>query len=213
MPILYVIAGPNGAGKSSLSTTILPEGLGSFDGDKELQILQQKFTATDDAQLFSYVNDSLFAKCKEEAIKDYRDFAFETNFATAEVMDSVKQFQERGYEVNLIYIGLPSVEQAMARVDMRVQQGGHIVSREDIRNNYKSGIEYTQKFLHAFDQVLLLDNAAKVKVSLPLQVAKFRKGKLISKSKEIPDWAKKMIKERTELLPKKRRSGSKGKRI
>jgi predicted ABC-type ATPase len=213
MPELYVIAGPNGAGKSSLSSTILPEGLTSFDGDKELQILQQKFPETNDAQLFTHVNDELFPRRKEEAIKFGHDFAFEANFSSEKVIDSVAQFRLAGYTTTLIYIGLPSVNQANARVDIRVQQGGHAVSREDIFSNYYSGIEQTGKHLSSFDRVLIMENAAKAKIGLPRNLAQFRKGKLVSAAKKIPEWAEKIISQKKELLSKKRKGRDKGKKL
>jgi hypothetical protein len=67
MPVLYVIAGPNGAGKSSFSSTLLPDGLTAFDGDKELLLLQQKFPGTDTSLLAFYVNAKLFPTQKSGA--------------------------------------------------------------------------------------------------------------------------------------------------
>jgi predicted ABC-type ATPase len=213
MPDLYMIAGPNGAGKSTLSTMILPEGLFSFDGDKELQFLQQRFPETSDAQLFSYVNDELFAQRKNKAIKASRDFAFETNFTTANVMDTVRQFKEQGYVTHLIYIGLPSVDEAISRVELRVQQGGHQVSTEQIISNFENGIEQTSTYIRAFDHAILLENAMKVKAQLAVKVAMFQKGKQVSALQKLPGWAERIMRPEKKLLPKNKTKGSKGKRL
>jgi predicted ABC-type ATPase len=213
MHVLYVIAGPNGAGKSSLSVGLLPEGIRSFDGDLELQQLKNKFPDTDEAQLFSHVTDVLFPAAKEKAIKDGHPFAYETNFATEEVMNTVQAFQEKGYQTELIYIGLPSLDQSIARVKLRVLQGGHRVSLENIRRNYEEGLKNTAKYVDRFDRVIILENAMTNEVGLARNLVLYKRGKLIQQSKDLPSWAKKITERKLNLIDKKKQKSSKGRKL
>ena len=213
MPSLFVIAGPNGAGKSTFSKDLVPAALDVFDGDKELIRLQQKFPDTEPAQLLSYVNETLFPGQKALAVSEKKDFAFETNFASITVMDTVTLFKESAYDVHLIFIGLISIGHAMERVDLRVRRGGHSVSGDDIRTNYDEGLKNLKKFINDFDRVLIYDNSGKSRLSLPRLQCKLQNGKLIEKSTEISAWASRILEENNRLLKKKRISPHKGRRL
>ncbi len=208
MATLYVIAGPNGAGKSTLATAVLPEGLQSFDGDKEMKMIQAKFPSTEDSQIFSHVNEVLFPQAKLDAIKDGRDFAYETNLTTDAVVDTLQAFVRAGYQTELIFIGLPSVEQAMVRVQLRVAQGGHSVAPDLVRSNYREGLVNLAKYISRFDRAIVLENAVRRMVSLPRMVAKFQKGKMVEKAKEVPKWAEGVV--GMGLVRKKRGFGKRG---
>jgi len=213
MPTLYVIAGPNGAGKSTFSDALLPDAVHSFDGDLELKNLKTKFPDTDEAQLFSHVTDVLFPAAKEKAMRENKDFAYETNFATEEVMDTVQSFQDKGYQTELIYIGLPSTLEAIARVKQRVKHGGHFVSAENIRYNYKAGLENAGKYLDRFDRAMILENAVSNKVTVPKMLAIYQHGKLVQQAKDMPSWAKKITERKLTLISKKKKRSSKGRKL
>ena len=128
-------------------------------------------------------------------------------------MNTVQEFKDKGYETELIYIGLPSVDQALGRVRMRVDQGGHSVSQEDIRSNYIEGLENTLKHIEKFDRAVILDNAVKDKANLPKTLAKYQKGKIIQQAMDLPHWAEKIGAGKESLLPKKKKRLSKGKKL
>ena len=200
MPDLFIIAGPNGAGKSTYSALLtLPE-LSAFDGDKELLKLQQKYRDIDTAQLLEVVNGNLFIEAKEQALKNQKDFAFETNFASKDVMHTAAFFKEKGYSINLIFIGLSSSDRAIERVASRVKKGGHNVDNEQIRYNYKKGIKNLEIFFDHFDRVMIYDNTSNRKMSPPKLLYKLEKGQIIEKATTIPAWAEFHIGNRLETL-------------
>ena len=71
-------------------------------------------------------------------------FAFETTFAGKAYGPRIRFWQACGYSVKLIFLQLLSVEQALARVQLRVSQGGHAIPPEVIARRFKAG-------LHNFD--------------------------------------------------------------
>jgi len=54
-------------------------------------------------------------------------FAFETTLSGRLYARYIRQWQESGYRIKLIFLSLPDVEIAVERVKIRVAQGGHDV--------------------------------------------------------------------------------------
>ena len=95
-PQLYVFAGPNGAGKSTLSASMVSPGTPVFDGDIVFQNLKKVYTDLDESLLWANVNDVAFAKWKEKSLLSGADAAFETNFRSEEIMNTVERFTFTG---------------------------------------------------------------------------------------------------------------------
>ncbi|MBB6129408.1 zeta toxin family protein [Mucilaginibacter lappiensis] len=194
-PQLYVFAGPNGAGKSTLSASMLAPGTPVFDGDKELALLKQQFPDTDSGNLYEAVNGHVFSDWKNKAKKERIDCAFETNFRSADVMNSVKEFKDQGYEIRLIFFGLDNVEASIDRVKLRVLNGGHEVSLDNIKANYESGLKNLESYYQAFDSVHIVKgfptNEQDNKLSSYLTI---ERGQIKEQAGLLPDWVNKLIK-------------------
>jgi len=201
---LYVLCGPNGAGKSTLSESFVPPGTDVFDGDKEMSILKDQYPMTDSGTLYEAANDVIFQRRKENAIAQGNDFAFETNFRTAQVMESVKQFRDAGYETRMIFIGLPSIEASVNRVNMRVKAGGHFVDTENVNKNFTGGLENLEKFYDQFDSADIFESS--IDQNEPFKVAALmtiKDGVLVAKADKLPDWAIKIPQEIERKLQQK----------
>ena len=72
--------------------------------------------------------------------KERRNFAFETTLAGRSLVPWLARLIDDGYEVHLVYLWLPSVEMAIARVADRVRMGGHNVPEATIRRRYQAGL-------------------------------------------------------------------------
>jgi predicted ABC-type ATPase len=118
-PQLYVFAGPNGAGKSTLSASMLLPGTPIFDGDKEFALLKKEFPSTDSGDLYDAVNGHIFSDWKDKAKSQSMDCAFETNFRSSDVMNSISEFKKSGYQTRLIFFGLDGLEASIERVKLR----------------------------------------------------------------------------------------------
>ncbi len=193
MPSLYIIAGPNGAGKSTFSAGLVPSGITIFDGDKMLRELERKFPSVDVGDLMQYVRSDMFPCAKEDAIKNQRDFAFESNFAVEQIMKTVADFKKMGYQTNLFFVGLSSCRYATERVAMRVLEGGHDVSNDEIRSNYENGLHNLKRFSKDFDRVIILDNSHKSKLLPPKILYKLEKGVILEQASSMSAWAKNIL--------------------
>lgn len=54
-----------------------------------------------------------------------RNFAFETTLSGLTYATMIPTWRSAGYRVKLLFMSLASEEEAIARVAMRVRQGGH----------------------------------------------------------------------------------------
>ncbi|HEX4796432.1 MAG TPA: hypothetical protein VH370_21765 [Humisphaera sp.] len=70
-----------------------------------------------------------------------QNFAFETTLASRTFAPRIRDLRSNGYSFHLIYLWLPSADQAIARVASRVQMGGHFVPDETVRRRYIAGIQ------------------------------------------------------------------------
>jgi predicted ABC-type ATPase len=194
-PKLFVFAGPNGAGKSTLSAIMLPFGTPVFDGDKELDLLRQEFPGIDSGDLYNAVNGHIFSSWKEEVQAKRMDCAFETNFRTTDVMNTVNEFKEKGYEAQLIYFGLDNIDASIERVKLRVEMGGHNVTLENITANYNEGLKNLENHFRKFNNVLLVksfteDDQRGVKFHPYLKI---EQGQIKEQAQQIPEWANKLV--------------------
>ena len=75
-----------------------------------------------------------------QLIEDNVDFAFETTLSTKSYVSLIKNAQQRGYVVTLLFFWLNSSELAKQRVAKRVSKGGHNIPADIIERRYKRGI-------------------------------------------------------------------------
>lgn len=85
-------------------------------------------------------------------------FAFETTLATRSFAPWLKRRQREGYRVHLLFLWLPNVEMAIARVAERVRLGGHDIPEEVIRRRYVRGTHNLRRLYLPFaDSWRLID--------------------------------------------------------
>ena len=158
LPKIVIIAGPNGAGKTTFARAFLPQ----------------------EAQCPHFINADLIAAGlspfapEAAAIKAGRlmleeiaacaarreSFAFETTLAGLGYLRHIRAWKASGYHVSLFFLGLPSVDLAIARVAERVRQGGHNIPEDVIRRRFEAGRRnFERHYRAAVDAWALYDNA------------------------------------------------------
>jgi predicted ABC-type ATPase len=68
-------------------------------------------------------------------------FAFETTLATRSYASWLAELRASGYKAHVVFLWLPSADEAVGRVGERVRAGGHDVPEATIRRRYKSGLK------------------------------------------------------------------------
>ena len=172
MATLYIIAGCNGAGKTTASYSVLPD------------ILEcREFVHADEiAKGLSPFNPSsvaiqagrLMLHRIDELLLSGVSFSVETTLSTRSYLSLIRQAQEKGYTVNLIYFWLNSPELAIERVKQRVSNGGHDIPPLIVRRRYKAGLNNLFKiYMSCVDYWMLADNSNTPRV---IVADAFRKG-------------------------------------
>jgi len=132
-PHLTIIAGCNGAGKSTYSQSFT-DGTIPFDYDKQfLKNYESLFDSDIRDVMASNLTINQFTEQIEHAFQTNQSFCYETNFHENPLFWANKA-KELGYQVDLIFFCLDSIEIAEKRVYYRTKNLGHFVSVQTIKN-------------------------------------------------------------------------------
>ncbi len=98
----------------------------------------------------------------------------------------------RRYNVTLFFIGLESPALSTARVQTRVEAGGHDVPPEKLEPRYRRSLSNLRSAIAALPRVVLYDNSS---YKNPCRfIAEFQNGKLHRRGDgPVPGWASKFF--------------------
>lgn len=175
MPKVVVIAGPNGAGKSTAAPAVLRN---------TLRVSEFVNADTIAAGLSAFSPDAVAVAAGRimlDRLRDLagegRDFAFETTLASKSFAPWLRTLQRRGYAFHLVYLWLPTVELAIARVAERVRRGGHAVAEGTVRRRYdRSLFNFFGIYSQFADSWLMVNNSVRPR---PRLVAKRAVGRSV----------------------------------
>lgn len=133
-PTCWIMAGPNGAGKTTFALTYLPQvAQCSVFVNADLIAAGLSPLAPENQLL---VASRLFLSEIENHIGKRRDFAFETTLSGRGYLLLIQRLKAEGWQVQLIYLALPSVEMSKLRVLERVRHGGHNIPEATIERRF-----------------------------------------------------------------------------
>lgn len=145
MKEIIIIAGPNGAGKTSFANEYLPyerEGLLFLNADEIARELLNEGASP--ASIDVAAGREMIHRIDQVAASG-AEFIFETTLATLIYQRRIRQWQRMDYWVSLIYLKLPSVEDAIRRVERRVAAGGHGIPEPVIRQRFMRSLDYLER--------------------------------------------------------------------
>jgi predicted ABC-type ATPase len=154
---LVVVAGPNGAGKSTVAPALLRDlfGIREF---VNADAIAKGLSAFDPEAAAIAAGRVMLARMRDLA-DERADFAFETTLATRSFAPWLSELQRRGYCVALVFVWLPSVDLALARVRSRAASRGHGVPEPTIRRRFERGLANFQRIYRPLaDEWLVFDN-------------------------------------------------------
>lgn len=137
---VVIIAGPNGAGKTTFAREFLPNEAGcpTFINADLIAAGLSPFRPEDAA----FRAGRLMLEEISRRASEGGSFAFESTLSGLTYRPMIDQWRASGYTVKLIFLSLASPEEALARVVMRVRQGGHDVPAATIRRRFASGLKH-----------------------------------------------------------------------
>jgi len=155
---VIIIAGPNGAGKTTFAREFLPNEAACpvfVNADLIAAGLAPFAPETDALQAGRLMLGEL-----ERHFRVGESFAFETTLAGRTYLRHIRQWQQTGYRVELIFLQLNHADEAVARVEQRVRQGGHHIAEAVIRRRFAVGLaNFHRHYAPAVDAWALYNNA------------------------------------------------------
>lgn len=186
-PILLVIAGCNGSGKSSFSHALTTPEVIPFDYDKNFLTIYNSLLDFELRDRMAHNKTRELLEYKIQAVINAKtNFCYETNFNSTPLYWP-NHFKNEGYQIDMIFFCLDTVEEANKRVMIRVENGGHYVPSLEIEKRFFEGYTNLDTLYPKFDNVHLLN--ASVYNKEPQHILTIAKGKLI-KQHNFPDFLK-----------------------
>ena len=162
---IVIIAGPNGAGKTTFAREFLPNEAGCpvfVNADLIAAGLSPFFP-----DLAAMQGGRLMLEQIETHVKKNENFSFETTLAGRSYSHHIPTWRACGYRVKIIFLKLPSVEIAVARVAARVAQGGHNIHESVIRRRFELGWgNFVNLYRPLADEWQVFDNSGESPVLL-----------------------------------------------
>jgi predicted ABC-type ATPase len=180
-PELIVFAGPNGSGKTTIT---------------KLAKVIEPYINADEIKKTNHCTDiqaaELAVKLREDALREGRDFTFETVLSTERNLDLIARAKEKGYFVRCIYVLTSDVSVNISRVRSREKSGGHGVPEEKIRSRYKKALGLVPELVKLCDVMHIYDNTSE-----PFRIFKKRKDEYFFWEND--EWNEERISELTSI--------------
>lgn len=171
------MAGPNGAGKSTfVRYSLAPSRLGTVFVNADV-IAAQRWP--DDPAAHAYEASRAAAQLRSTLLATGESFITETVFSHPSKLDLIDEAQAAGYDVSLWVLMVP-VDMSVARVAQRVEDGGHSVPEEKIRQRHDRLWRLVAQATLRAEVTTFLDNTADPRVV----VASFAHGL----ARQVPRW-------------------------
>ncbi|MEA2417544.1 MAG: hypothetical protein QOI58_4201 [Thermoanaerobaculia bacterium] len=162
---IVIIAGPNGAGKTTFAQAWLP-----FEANCPLFINADLIAAglsPFDPDAAAFRAGRLMIEEIDRNAAAGESFAFETTLSGHTYARRIPRWRASGFIVKLVFLSLPTADDAIARVARRVQHGGHNVPTDVIRRRFASGLRnFLDIYRHRVDYWQLFDSSGPVPLLL-----------------------------------------------
>ena len=186
-PVIVVIAGPNGAGKSTFyEAHYKKEPLFSW-----LPFINADVIAKDE-RIDAYAAANEAELKRAHFVRFRQSFIFETVLSdpVGDKVAFLKRAASDGYDVTMIYIGIPSWEFSDRRVYQRTLQGGHDVPTDKIKSRYERSLKNLARAIGELQHLHVFDNSG----TRHRLIARYEDGVQSYLTSDIPEWFAKVLK-------------------
>jgi predicted ABC-type ATPase len=164
-PALVIVGGVNGCGKSTFArkangtATLLHQAAINPDDLTLIAAKEAEARGFDLGQSgANLVAVERAEKAIWRAIANGESAAVETVLSSTKFLEVVKTARQQRYRTRLIFVALPTVELAVARVAARVNLGGHGVEEATIRSRWGRAHKNLVLFAELVDDVMVFSN-------------------------------------------------------
>lgn len=154
-PLLYLIVGPNGAGKTTFYEEMLEPDV-HVEFVNADQIASERWPGNEAENAYRAAEAA--AGRREQLIGARESFIAETVFSHPSKLELLDEAKQAGYRILLQVILIPKAL-AIARVENRVENGGHSVPAEKIAARYDRLWEQVASGIATVDEARVFDNS------------------------------------------------------
>lgn len=155
---LYIIGGPNGVGKTTFAREFLPHyaDCNNFVNGDLIALGMSPFSPETAALRAGRVMLDYIRTYAKRRVS----FAFESTLSGRGYLGLIQDWKRQGYEVNILFLWVSSVDVAVLRVKERVSRGGHDVPEAVIRRRFNRSIRnFLVHYRQVVDSWTLFDNS------------------------------------------------------
>lgn len=154
----YIIAGPNGAGKTTFAREFLPNyaSCRTFINADLIAEGMSPFSPEAAAIRAGRLMLGEIRLCMNRP----EDFGFETTLSGLSYLNLIGHLRTRGYQIHFFFLWVRSVELALARIRVRVLEGGHGVPESVVRRRFERSIRnFLGQYRRLADSWIIFDNS------------------------------------------------------
>jgi predicted ABC-type ATPase len=193
---LDLVVGPNGAGKSTFVEFTLADARPGVPFVNADVIAAERWP--EDQLSHSYEAAQAAEAARDALIASGESFIAETVASHESKIDVVRRARDAGYFVHLVVVAVPE-EYSVARVQARVDVGGHDVPEEKIRSRWQRLWHNVVAMIELADSAEVFDNAGPG----PVTIATFVAGDIVG-APRWPDWTPEALSTRWPITERPR---------
>lgn len=186
-PSLWIIAGPNGAGKSTIVARNGSLFSGTFVNPDNIAVEIDPINRNDPKVVVEAGRIAL--EQRKELMEKGKPFGIETTLSGHSTNKLIKEAKEKGYKVNIVYVGLNDIKISQKRVQTRVLAGGHDVPIDAIERRYPQTMDNLEKIAPLANRLYIFDNS-QMKHHLLLNM---NQEKIEYLKEDLPTWANGLV--------------------
>lgn len=182
-PTLFLIAGPNGAGKSTFYDTVLaPRIAAPFINADIIQRNELK----DPSPKASYRAAEIAEQRRRDHMAAGQSFVMETVFSHPSKLKLLQDAHDAGFRIIVFHLVLASADLAVTRVAARIEEGGHSVPDEKVRQRFTRNIPLIREAAMLADRAMIFDASALNE--RPVMLLELVQGQVARRAGAVPDW-------------------------
>lgn len=182
-PQLWVVAGPNGAGKTTLTRHHFVSRIPVVNPDDIAVAINPAYRG--EPAILLQAGRAALAQ-RQKHLDACESFAIETTLTGKGELALIRRAADKGYKINLVFVGISDAQLSAGRVAERVRRGGHTVPLGDILRRFNRSLDNLSAALATADRAMVLDNSsARRKLLLSIE-----DGRVKHAARTLPDWAR-----------------------
>jgi len=113
-----------------------------------------------------------------------KSISLETTLSGSTILKRIRAAKDAGYDIELRYIALATVDLHVKRVEQRVRLGGHAVPVATIVRRYHDSLRNLPEAVKLAGRLLVIDNSGREKRFL----LRMESGQILERDTEPPNW-------------------------